>query len=49
MLDVIWRPATRSELLYLNIDKEMNMRRNLRGESIKFWEELYKSTARKYN
>jgi hypothetical protein len=44
MLDVIWKPATASELVYLNIDKELSMRQNLRSESISFWEEIKKTT-----
>jgi hypothetical protein len=47
MLGQTWRPATTSELSYLNISKEMNMRHDLRNESVIFWEEMYKSG--KYN
>lgn len=43
MLDVIWKPATRSELAYLNIDKEMSMCHDLRSESTAFWEEINKT------
>jgi hypothetical protein len=43
LLEVIWSPATKSELSYLNIDKELTMRRDLRTENVKFWEQMYKA------
>lgn len=42
MLGVIWSPATTSELTYLNIDKELTMRCDLRTENLNFWEQIYK-------
>jgi cholinesterase len=43
MLDVIWSPATTSDLTYLNIDKELTMRCGLRNENVHFWEQTYKA------
>jgi len=43
MLDVIWSPATTSELTYLHIDKELTMRCGLRNENVHFWEQIYKA------
>lgn len=44
VLDVMWKPATTSELVYLNIDKEMSMRHNLRSGSICFWDDINETT-----
>lgn len=49
MLGEIWRPATTSELSYLNISKQLSMHCNLRNESVIFWEEIYRSMSLKSN
>jgi hypothetical protein len=37
---VKWSPSTRTEHVYLNIDRELQMRRDLFKERMQFWEDM---------
>jgi hypothetical protein len=42
-LGVTWIPVTKTELNYLNIDKELSMQKDLAKDRVAFWEELESS------
>jgi hypothetical protein len=42
-LGVTWIPVTKTELNYLNIDKELTMQKDLAKDRVAFWEELQSS------
>jgi len=37
---VTWSPVTKTELNYLNIEKELTMHRDLMKENMDFWDEI---------
>ncbi|XP_069675635.1 carboxylic ester hydrolase-like isoform X1 [Periplaneta americana] len=43
LVDVIWNPVTKSELHYLNIDKDLSMQKDLAKDRVAFWEDLQSS------
>jgi hypothetical protein len=43
LLGVTWTPVTKTELNYLNIDKELTMQKDLAKDRVAFWEELESS------
>ena len=40
LLNVKWEPATRTDHVYLNIDTELSMQRDLLQERMRFWEDM---------
>jgi hypothetical protein len=42
-LGVSWSPVTKTELNYLNIDKELTMHKDLMKENMAFWDNILAS------
>jgi len=40
LLNVKWEPATSNDHVYLNIDTELSMQRDLLKERMRFWEDM---------
>jgi hypothetical protein len=40
LLGLKWDPATETEHVYLNVDKELQMKRDLFKERMQFWEDM---------
>jgi hypothetical protein len=38
LLGVTWNPVTKTELNYLNIDKELTMQKDFMKENMDFWD-----------
>jgi hypothetical protein len=49
LLGVKWDPTTKAEHVYLNIDKELQMRRALFKERMQFWEDMLGPYIKPYN
>jgi hypothetical protein len=43
LLGVTWSPVTKTELHYLNIDKELTMHKDLMKENMDFWDKVLAS------
>ncbi|XP_069678764.1 esterase FE4-like [Periplaneta americana] len=41
--NVVWKPVTESDLVYLDINSELTMQHNFKKERMLFWEELYQN------
>lgn len=46
LLDILWKPATKNELNFLDFDQELTVGVDPDGERLKFWEDIYKGYAR---
>jgi hypothetical protein len=42
-LGVTWTPVTKTDLNYLNIDRNLTMQKDLAKDRVAFWEELQSS------
>ena len=49
LLNVTWYPVTENEMNYLDIDKELTMKKDLAKERIAFWEELQSTLLQSNN
>ncbi|PNF42928.1 Esterase FE4 [Cryptotermes secundus] len=49
LLGVKWDPTTKAEHVYLSIDKEVQMRRDLFKERMQFWEDMLGPYIKPYN
>jgi hypothetical protein len=49
LLGVKWCPATKTDHVYLNIDKELHMMSDLFKERMRFWEDMLGPYAKPHN
>ncbi|CAG2057437.1 unnamed protein product [Timema podura] len=45
-LDILWSPNTASDHVYLKIDADLSLEKDLEKKRMAFWDEIYKSVGR---